>query len=248
MPRPSTAAATLTPVIDADDVIRLRPGYVTVPDDHPTHAGERLMVCAYLVRHPDGLFLFDTGIGSNEEVEEVYRPVRWGLEGQLRRLGTALEEVKAVANCHLHFDHSGGNSLFGSIPIYAQRIEHQTAGTPDYTIPGIAEFPGARYELLDGEAEPLPGLRLIPTPGHTEGHQSLLVDTRQGTVLLAGQSFNSASEFASAWLERELAQAGLEADARYPAWMDRVAQLDPWRVLFAHDTAIWERTGPIPQA
>ena len=43
------------------------------------------------------------------------------------------------------------------------------------------------YELLDGEAEVAPGLRLLPTPGHSPGHQSLVVETSAGTVVIAGQ-------------------------------------------------------------
>ena len=113
-------------------------------------------------------------------------------------------------------------------------------------LPGIADFPGARYELLDGEAPIWPGLTVIPTPGHTAGHQSLVVETRQGRVVLAGQSFNLASEYAQARLSQELDHAGYGDPFGYPAWMDIVEALDPWRVLFAHDVASWERGPGVP--
>ena len=127
----------------------------------------------------------------------------------------------AVANCHLHFDHAGGNARFPGIPIVVQRVEHETAlATEDYTLPGIADFPGARYELLDGEAPIWPGLTVIPTPGHTAGHQSLVVETRQGRVVLAGQSFNLASEYAQARLSRSSSTpATAVMSGIRPGWM-----------------------------
>ena len=78
-----------------------------------------------------------------------------------------------------------------------------------------------------------------------------MVETRQGRVVLAGQAFNTASDYARARLAHELAAAGYpsiaDASAAAPArWMDVVQALDPWRVLFAHDLATWERTEPIP--
>lgn len=235
-------------MIDAGDIIRLRMGYATVPaEESPAHAGERLMMCAYAIRHPNGVFLFDTGIGRHPEVEELYAPVRWELDDQLAAAGLRRSDVVAVANCHLHFDHAGGNAGFPGIPIIAQRVEHETAlATEDYTIPGIAEFPGARYELLDGDAPIWPGLTVLPTPGHTAGHQSLVVETRQGRIVLAGQSFDFASDYARARLSQELEQAGYADETGYPAWMDIVDALDPWRVLFAHDVASWERGPGIP--
>lgn len=235
-------------MIDASDIVRLRMGFAVVPaTEHPGRAGERLMLCAYAIRHPNGVFLFDTGIGRHPLVDDLYAPVRWDLEDQLAAHGMHVSDVVAVANCHLHFDHAGGNARFPGIPIIAQRVEHTAAlTTEDYTVPGIAEFPGARYDLLDGDAPIWPGITVIPTPGHTDGHQSLVVETRQGRVVLAGQSFETASEYARARLGQELRLAGYGDPEPYPAWMDLVNALDPWRILFAHDVASWERGPGIP--
>jgi len=235
-------------MIDASDIIRLRTGFAILPpEDQVKHTGDRLMMCAYAIRHPKGVFLFDTGIGSDPVVDAQYSLTHWDIEEQLAAVGIAMVDVLAVANCHLHFDHAGGNPLFPRIPIIAQRIEHETAlATEDYTLPGIAEFEGASYELLEGDAPIWPGLTVIPTPGHTAGHQSLVVETRQGRVVLAGQSFNLASEYAQARLSQELDVARYPDPFGYPAWMDVVEALDPWRVLFAHDVASWERGPGIP--
>jgi glyoxylase-like metal-dependent hydrolase (beta-lactamase superfamily II) len=81
-------------------------------------------------------------------------------------------------------------------------------------------------------------LLVVPTPGHSPGHQSLLVDgTTDGTVLLAGQAFDSASELASAVLARQL---GTDVhDSTAPGWVDELADLDVDVALFAHDLAQW---------
>jgi glyoxylase-like metal-dependent hydrolase (beta-lactamase superfamily II) len=236
-------------MIDANDIVRLRTGFAVLSEeDRGSHVGERLMMCAYAIRHSTGIFLFDTGIGSHPLVDDRYALVRWDLDEQLAANGLARSDVVAVANCHLHFDHAGGNRRFPDIPIFAQRMEHETAlTTEDYTIPGIADFPGAHYELMDGEAPIWPGLTILPTPGHTAGHQSLVVETRQGRVVLAGQSFNLASDYAQARLSQELDHAGYADEFGYPAWMDLVETLDPWRILFAHDVASWERGPGIPR-
>jgi N-acyl homoserine lactone hydrolase len=108
------------------------------------------------------------------------------------------------------------------------------------------EFPGAAYELLDGEAQVWPGLTLVPTPGHTAGHQTLIVETDQGRVALAGQSFNTTSEFASAHVGWQLHETGWPQPGTFPDWMDRLQAFDPVRILFAHDVAVWERGGSPP--
>src|SRR6266516_7268358 len=89
-----------------------------------------------------------------------------------------LAGVDVVVNTHLHFDNCGGNHLFAGRPIYVQRQELEDARTEDdYTIRDWVEAPGVRYVPVDGELELLPGLRLVPAPGHTRGLQVVVVET-----------------------------------------------------------------------
>jgi N-acyl homoserine lactone hydrolase len=126
--------------------------------------------------------------------------------------------------------------------VFVQRAELAAARTPDYTIPGLVDFMGATYEELDGEAEILPGVRVVPTPGHTDGHQSLVVDCPEGPVVLLGQAYEFASDWARAALAWSLANEGVEAPlAANPAWVGQLQELDPCRVLLAHDLASVER-------
>jgi glyoxylase-like metal-dependent hydrolase (beta-lactamase superfamily II) len=194
-------------------------------------------VLAYLVRRPEGVLLFDTGLGEGEpEVDAHYRPARRPLAGALHDAGLSTSDVTLVANCHLHFDHCGGNPLFAGIPVLVQETELGLARGEEYTLPWLVDFAGASYRELDGEAEIWPGVRVIPTPGHTDGHQSLVVTQPDGTVVLAGQAHDFATGYGSAVLARRAGQR----DIAVPPWLDRIMEFDPRRVVFAHDNAVWE--------
>ena len=133
----------------------------------------------HVIEHPEGRVLADTGmIDSTPELDE-----QWGIRFDPDKIP---RDVLCVINTHLHFDHCGGNRLFAGTPIHVQRTEREAARAEGYTIPEWAEFDGATYVEHDGEAEILPGVRVLPTPGHTPGHQSVLVDTDDGLVVLAG--------------------------------------------------------------
>ncbi|MFD9869445.1 N-acyl homoserine lactonase family protein [Streptomyces niveus] len=201
-------------------------------------------VFAYLVRHDQGLILFDTGIADADPGTEAhYRPRRRDLRGALYAAGAALDDISLVANCHLHFDHCGGNPLLGGKPILVQDIELATAREGGYTFDELIDFPAAAYEELAGEAEVRPGVWIIPTPGHTQGHQSLVIRQADGTVVLAGQAHDFASHFASDQMARRAALHGVEQPLpTYVPWLERLADFDPRRVLFAHDASVWEST------
>jgi N-acyl homoserine lactone hydrolase len=226
-----------------DDVTRVLLGTFIRPAEETGTGQPRVeAVYGYLVRHSAGLALLDTGIGeADDETDAWYRPRRIPLQEALRSRDVSLDDVSMVVNCHLHFDHCGGNSLLAGRPVVCQRLELATARAGDYTFLELVDHPGARYELLDGEAEILPGVHVIPTPGHVDGHQSLVVRCGDGTVVLAGQSHDSAS----AWSADALATVGAslghaEPLPAAPTWMQRLLEFDPRRVYFAHDAAVWE--------
>jgi N-acyl homoserine lactone hydrolase len=145
-------------------------------------AGDRWPGFSHTIEHPDGLVLVDTGmIDSTPELDEEWQPTPHPLPDDL------VSRVAMVVNTHLHFDHCGGNRLFPGVPIHVQRRELADARSEeDYTVPEWVDFPGATYVEHDGEAEILPGVRLLPAPGHTAGHQIVLVETGEGPVVLGG--------------------------------------------------------------
>ena len=231
-------------MIGIEDIRPLLLGHYTMPQDS-RFPGEKIVVRSYLIRTPQRLVLFDTGIAvGHEEAERTYAPIlRRPLEEALASVGAALADVGAVANCHFHLDHCGGNPLFPERPIFAQKAEFEAAnaGGLEYTLPGLIDFPGANLELHDGEADIAQDVRILPTPGHTPGHQSLLVETRRGRVLLAGQAINTASEFSRAHFAWQLQRSGTgEELPDVPPWLSTLQELDVRRVLFAHDLLGWE--------
>ncbi len=224
-------------------VRRVDLGYFVRPAEETGTGCSRVEPClGYLVDHPGGLLLLDTGMGSHPDVDAHYQPRRRPLRPALAAAGARAEDVRLVVNCHLHFDHCGGNPGLAGRPIFTQRVELETARTAaDYTLPELVDAPGLRYEVLDGEAEVLPGVLVLPTPGHTAGHQSVVVRRRDGTVVIAGQSHDTAAGYGAdvlAWRARgDRHGHGLPS---FPDWIERLQQLDPARVVFAHDHAVWE--------
>jgi N-acyl homoserine lactone hydrolase len=196
-----------------DDVRAIRYGDVLVD-------GERWPGFVHVVEHPQGRVLVDTGlIDSTPELDAEWSP-RFDPDAIPR-------EVVFVINTHLHFDHCGGNRLFAGTPIYVQRREREAARAEDYTIPEWADFEGARYVELEGEQEVLPGLRVVPTPGHTPGHQSVLVDTDEGLVVVAGDVAYTWDEF--------------DAPSNDAAAV--LTDLAPRRIWLAHDPAPRDAAG-----
>ena len=153
--------------------------------------GATLPCLSHTIEHPGGLVLVDTGmIESTPELDEHFHPIVHPLRDELVR------RVSHVIITHMHFDHHGANRLFPGIPIHVQRIELDDARTQgdDYTVGEWIDFPGANYVEHDGEAEILPGVRIVPAPGETRGHQIVVVETDEGPVVLGGDVGHSFRE------------------------------------------------------
>ena len=144
-------------------------------------------------------------------------------------------QVDAVVNTHLHDDHCGNDPLFTGAEVFVQRAELEFARRPhplDYRYePDFLD--GLRVNALDGDAEILPGLRVIATPGHTPGSQTVLVDTPDGPVVIAGMCSNARNFPACG----PAVCPGVHCDA-YQAW-DTAQRLKalPGRLLPLHELA-----------
>jgi N-acyl homoserine lactone hydrolase len=149
--------------------------------------GEQMPVYVWTIDHPAGRVLVDTGmIDSRPEVEDM---------SPTPHPENIPRDVACVINTHLHYDHCGGNRLFPGVPIHVQRRELADARTKDdYTVREWVDFPGATYVEHDGEAEILPGVKLLPASGHTAGHQVVVVETDEGPVVLGGDVGDSFEE------------------------------------------------------
>ena len=235
------------------DVHRLDLGFFVRPAAE-TGTGQTRVEAAdgYLVTHPELTVVFDTGIGAADPETEVhYQPHRRSLDLACSEAGCSIDAIDVVINSHLHFDHCGANATLAGWRIVVQSTELEAARAENYTFPGLIDFDGAIYDRLDGEAEIVDGLVVLPTPGHSPGHQSLVVRARDGTLLVAGQAMDfstttpapvggCASAYASAHLARRATRHLGRPVAPWADWLDRIEQFDPARVVFAHDGATFE--------
>jgi N-acyl homoserine lactone hydrolase len=220
-------------------VTRMLVGGFLAPESYGPN--ERLVVNAWLVRHPEATVLVDTGIAEHipdADVEEL-KFVRTPIAEALAAVGAAPADVDIVVNCHLHADHAGGNVDFPDARVIVQPAELAAAREPDYTIPEDINLQAARWEERDGDHELLPGITVLATPGHSPGHQSVLIETDAGRLLLAGQIYRDASGFARAVTALDLARGGYADVAETPSWLPRLLDLAPDRIGFGHDLAIW---------
>jgi len=132
--------------------------------------------------------LVDTGIGQLPEkharFHKIIRKPGEGLEAQLKALGIRPEEIDIVVNTHLHFDHCGNNALFKNAKFYVQVGELRYAYAPDRFMKNayVREFFDLEvdYVPVRGRYKLTEHVTLIPTPGHTPGHQSVVVELPDG--------------------------------------------------------------------
>ncbi len=128
-------------------------------------------------------------IGCRQEKNE-------GLEFALKTIGWRPEDVDIVINTHLHYDHIGGNSMLKNARFLIQEKEWQHAHHPlktqvwAYSTRDFDAVDYFQWKLINGTHDVVPGVRVIPTPGHTPGHQSVIVNTAKGRVVITGDAAN----------------------------------------------------------
>jgi N-acyl homoserine lactone hydrolase len=146
--------------------------------------GERMPVYVHVVEHPDARVLVDTGLTRLHPLVADMDP---RLQPWHTRPELDLDTIDLVVNTHLHFDHCGGNHLVAGRPVHVQRVELEEAlGRDDHTIREWVRAPGVEYVAADGEVELLPGVRLLPAPGHTRGSQVVVVGSEGGRPTVIG--------------------------------------------------------------
>ena len=140
--------------------------------------------------------LVETGIGELPETYRKFHTIKrkpdQALRAQLQKHGIKLGEITLVINTHLHFDHCGNNVLFSNAKFYVQAEELRYAYAPD-------RFQKAAYlkKFFDANLDYVPvrgkhrltdNIVLVPTPGHSIGHQSVLIKGERKNFVYCGDA------------------------------------------------------------
>jgi N-acyl homoserine lactone hydrolase len=202
-------------------------------------------VHGFVIKHPRaGAILVDTGVGGPDEMLNEWKVVNRLAADALAEHDLSPADVRIVINTHLHFDHCGQNAVFKHAPFYIQRPELERARREEKRTSAWFDFAGARFELVDGDAKIADGVRVVATPGHTVGHQSVIVDTPDGGAVMIGDAAYT-SDIYREGEDADLTQwRGQYADR--DAWagsLRRLHDMRPNAVHFCHDTRVAGMTG-----
>jgi N-acyl homoserine lactone hydrolase len=198
------------------------------------HQSGSLADPCFLIHHPKGWLLWDTGFpdtfpgrpsGTASTGTVLYRSQ--SLISELKMLHLSPAEIAYVGFSHLHFDHSGNANLFLSSTWLIQRKEFDFATakpTPFGVDPAtFSSYQKAKVHLLDGDYDVFGDgtVRILATPGHTPGHQALLIHLPQkGFVILSGDAFQLRQNRI-----KQLVPAYNSSRAETLASMDRIEKL-----------------------
>ena len=242
-------------------------GHLTGELGHLMEGGEgriRLPIPAYLIEHPKGTALFDTGMHPDCQHDPAarlgarltglfefdYHPGE-EISARLTALGREPEKIDLIINSHFHFDHVGGNALIPNATMLVQRREWDAGMDPDSAAKrgfNPRDFDlGHKLRLVDGEHDVFGdgSVVCLPTHGHTPGHQSLKLHLAGGDVVLAADS----CYFCRTLRERRLPRFAYDKEAMLVA-LDRLAALETAgaRIFFGHDPEFWQTVPQAPTA
>jgi N-acyl homoserine lactone hydrolase len=221
-----------------------------------TDATHFSQVPGYLIRTATGrIVLVDTGnpaalIGRETAEPWWDHPSRTMPEddvvSRLGELGIAPGDVDLLISTHFDFDHCGRHDAFADVGITSvvqrEHLEH-APGNPRFD-PALWDLPGIRYTPVDGDVELEPGLRLIASPGHAIGHQSVFVETADGPVLLAIDAISVAEQltmkrYPSTYSDPEAARRSRDR-------LVALAEESRAFLILGHDGAQWETLAKSP--
>ena len=218
-----------------------------------------------LIEHPSGLILLDTGAGNKEDekFKNIYGLENEGADGRtmledgLKEVGVEPKDIALVINTHLHFDHAGGNTFIGesgkvqlTFPNatyivrrgeydYAMNTNERTAAS--YFERNFMPVEAAeKFELVAREKTIVKGIRVIPTPGHTPFHQSVLIESGGERAFYLGDLVPTHAHLPLPWIMGYDVEplTTLETKRR----ILKQAVDEKWLMIFEHDaTVAWGR-------
>ena len=167
-----------------------------------------MSVAAYLIVHPRGTLLWDTGVIPDELIKpegtiEARATVKKTLKGQLAEIGYKPSDITYLALSHNHYDHSANSNNFAGSTWLVQREERKAMfpdtppAAPNTAAERFSALKNSKTTVLDGDYDVFGdgSVMIIATPGHTPGHQSLLVNLKKtGPIILSGDLYHYPAE------------------------------------------------------
>lgn len=232
-----------TRVMDIHDILYRQPVGTEVPFAYGV----------FLLKDENEKYIMvDSGAPSLAEIQEKGYPLRTPNESiviadEIRKLGVDPEQIEMIIYTHLHWDHAWNVESFPNAVLIAQADEMAAAINPmkiarkSYGFMKESGGPNwlhaiMRFQAVKGDTEILPGIRVITTPGHTVGSQSVLVDTVEGTYMIAGDWVMNPMN-----LEMELPTGSTPDVAAWYASLDKVKKLNLKGILACHDPKTYTR-------
>ncbi|HEV8305491.1 MAG TPA: MBL fold metallo-hydrolase [Gemmatimonadales bacterium] len=195
-------------------------------------------------------------------VENAGAEGRTRLEDALRELGHGPDDIRWVINTHLHFDHAGGNTYrdpveqapdsptvrpsgrptqvsFPRARYVVQRGELEFARHTNERTAGsylTHNFDGVAFTLLDGESEPLPGIRCLPTPGHVPFHQSVLVESGGERACFLADLVPTSAHLPLPWIMGYDLEPLVTLESKRRLYQR--AEGEGWLLVFEHDPVV----------
>ncbi|MGE5640933.1 MAG: N-acyl homoserine lactonase family protein [Clostridia bacterium] len=177
-------------------------GFLSDTGDYDGKPGKVADPC-FVIRHPKGILLWDTGLPdkmaeSKGGIDDggTHMEVTATLAGQLKALGLTPADITYVAFSHFHFDHTGNANLFGSSTWIINRAELAWAESkpgPFVQPDSYSAYKSAKTQMIDGDYDVFGdrSVRILKAPGHTPGHQVLMLRLeKSGTVVLSGDLYH----------------------------------------------------------
>lgn len=189
--------------INCGDMHALNKGMFSDTGEYDGQTHEGISVC-FLVRHPKGTLLWNTGVGDEYAGQENGRlgalftiHLQDTLTSELQKIGLAPSDIDFIGFTHFHGDHTGNAKNFMDATWIVSRAEVDAATS---TPPRVNANPDFLKALASAKKQPINGdhdvfgdgsVRTLKTPGHTPGHQSLMLQLpRAGTVVLSGDLYH----------------------------------------------------------
>lgn len=219
-----------------------------------------------LVEAPGALVLVDTGIGNKEEkkfrsiygVDNEGEPTR--LEDGIRAAGFRPGDVDIVLSTHLHFDHAGGNTTLrddgsivpafpgarylvqrGEFDFAHSRNERVRASYLQRNIEPVAR--AGLQDFVDGPATVTEGVRVLPTPGHTPHHQSVLIESEGQVACFLADVCPTTAHVPLPWIMGYDVEPLVTLESKRGLWTR--ARQEEWLLVFEHDPRVaWGRLDP----